>query len=568
MKKRLIATLLIFVLLVSLLPITASAASGLANFSKVNTYLRGQFKDVTSNDWFEPNVITAYELDLMKGSGDTFNANGNMSIAEAIVLACRIHSIYYANGADFSQGDPWYQVYVDYAISNGIIPYAYANYMNPITRSEMAVILSQAMPQSEFNEINSIDNGAIPDVSVTAAYADTVYMFYRAGILTGDASGRFAPADKIGRHSVAAIASRIVNPSLRKTFAITPSGTGTALTSDEIYAKCAPSVFLISTYDVRGDAYATGSGFFVDANGTAVTNYHVIENAFKVDISTTDGKVYSDVKVLAYSITHDIAILKVGGSGFPYLTIGDSSKIKGGEVVYAIGNPRGLTSSITDGLISNVRREDYDNRIQISVPISPGNSGGALINGKGAVIGITQSTLVTGQNLNFAVPINMAMELPRVAPLSLGEVARLAAIEEYQNIAPGFEWNFSELEPNNSWEQALFISNGMSIAGTIDDDLLDMFLLRCNAPGTIFIYLFSESSNTYIDDILMVIESYDGSTSPEATIMVNADGSHMLYLAYTIPKAGVYSIDLLSKSLYQYYYLETDYYFYCEYKPI
>ena len=566
MKKRLIASLLALILLISVLPITASAVSGLANFLKVNTYVRGQFTDVAANDWYEENVIAAYELNLMKGSGKSFNANGNISIAEAIALACRIHSIYDADGAKFTQGNPWYQIYVDYALQNGIISYTYSDYMKPVTRSEMAVILGNAIPRSEFGDINNIDNGAIPDISMAAPYADVVYMFYRAGVLTGDASGRFTPADQIGRHSVAAIASRIVDPALRKTMTLTPTGTG-SLTPDEIYAKCASAVFLVSTYDVEGNPNGTGSGFFINADGTAVTNYHVIKNAFGTVISMTDGNTFSDVKVLAFSVEHDIAILKINGTGFPILTLGDSSKIKGGEKVYAIGNPCGLTSSITDGLISNVRREDYDNRIQISVPISPGNSGGALINEKGEVIGIPTSYLASGQNLNFAIPINAAMALPRRTPLSLGEAARLAAIEEYKNIPTAFEYNFNEVEPNDTWEQAPFIDNGMSLWGTIDDDLLDVYLLRCNAPGTINVSLYSLSSNTFIDDILMFVESSDGGYSPEARIEQDADGLHALFLSYTISKPGYYAITLLSKALYEYYYLNTDYTFYYEFIP-
>jgi serine protease Do len=102
---------------------------------------------------------------------------------------------------------------------------------------------------------------------------------------------------------------------------------------------CAPAVFCITTYDMNGDEYAQGSGFFIDADGTAVTNCHVLENTFSAVVETTDGKSYTDISVLAYDFDQDVAVLEVnGGSGFSFLELGDPSALAGGETVYAIGN--------------------------------------------------------------------------------------------------------------------------------------------------------------------------------------------------------------------------------------
>ncbi len=111
--------------------------------------------------------------------------------------------------------------------------------------------------------------------------------------------------------------------------------------------------------------------------------------------------------LLGSSIVNDIAILKIPGTGFDYLKIGDSAKVVGGQTIYTIGCPLGLENTISAGLISNPERLfDGQTWFQISAPISPGSSGGALINEFGEVIGITTGTFIDGQNLNLAIPID------------------------------------------------------------------------------------------------------------------------------------------------------------------
>lgn len=180
------------------------------------------------------------------------------------------------------------------------------------------------------------------------------------------------------------------------------------LTSKEIFSQCSPAVFYIECFDKNHMLISSGSGFFINPNGIAITNNHVIKNATSYKIKLTNGKQYDVERVVAIDASKDIAIIKIAGSGFDYLSIGDSSKITGGDKVYAIGNPMGLTNSITDGMISNSERDIGIGitLFQISNPVSPGSSGGALINEYGEAIGITFLSLTSGQNLNFAIPIN------------------------------------------------------------------------------------------------------------------------------------------------------------------
>jgi len=200
----------------------AESKGSLDNFVKVNSYSIGQFSDVKDGEWYSENVKIAFEYGLMLGDGvTTFNPNGTITIAEAVVLACRIHSIYYGDDEKFVQGVPWYQVYVDYAINNSIIQGEYLDYTKNATCSELTVILFGALPIQELYVINDILDGDIPDIPYSANYSAAVYTFYRAGILTGNNRfGTFSPESPICRAAAAAIATRLADTTLRKSFKI------------------------------------------------------------------------------------------------------------------------------------------------------------------------------------------------------------------------------------------------------------------------------------------------------------------------------------------------------------
>ncbi len=183
------------------------------------------------------------------------------------------------------------------------------------------------------------------------------------------------------------------------------------LTAEEIYKKTSKSVFYIEVYDAEDKTLATGSGFFIGEDGTAVTNFHVLRGAdsAKVTIAETD-KTYSVEGIYDFDIDGDWAVIKVKPTARPFetLTIGASDTVIGGASVYAVGSPLGLQDTISEGIISNPSRTEGGNTyIQTSAAISSGSSGGALINKYGEVIGITSASYVEGQNLNLALPISV-----------------------------------------------------------------------------------------------------------------------------------------------------------------
>ncbi|MCL2152148.1 MAG: S-layer homology domain-containing protein [Oscillospiraceae bacterium] len=202
----------------------ATGEPSLANFKDINLYYPGMFADVDENAWYGYNmegaVASAYRYAMMSGnSATTFNTEGNITIAELVTVATRIHSFYMTgHQAEFTlvPGDKWYQGNVNYAIANEIISSDdFTDYDRMATRAEMAYIISRSMPSSEFMSQNLVTG--LPDVNNDTQYHDAIFTLYRAGVLNGgDSKGRFNPDNNISRAEAAAIISRTVLPYTRK----------------------------------------------------------------------------------------------------------------------------------------------------------------------------------------------------------------------------------------------------------------------------------------------------------------------------------------------------------------
>ena len=167
---------------------------------------------------------------------------------------------------------------------------------------------------------------------------------------------------------------------------------------------------------------STGSGFFI-GDGLIATNYHVIEGATKGTAKLVGTEQEHDIEgYIAIDQDRDLAILKVADLYAPPLRLGDSNTVQVAETVYAVGNPRGLEGTVSEGIVSNIQPDSklkiQGKVIQMTAPISQGSSGGAVINSSGEVIGIAASVRNDGQNLNFAIPVNyLKALLGRAGPL-------------------------------------------------------------------------------------------------------------------------------------------------------
>ena len=194
-----------------------------------------------------------------------------------------------------------------------------------------------------------------------------------------------------------------------------PEPQGEPLTFQEIYAEVNPTVVSIQALLPQG--YSQGSGVIMSGDGYIITNAHVIAGSFQVDVSLADGRQFP-AKLVGRDEATDLAVLKVEGSGLPTAVFGDSDLMEVGDTVVAIGNPMGeeLRGTMTDGILSAIDRDmevegDWMTLLQTTAALNTGNSGGALVNDKGQVIGITNMKLVdrsfdgaTIEGLGFAIP--------------------------------------------------------------------------------------------------------------------------------------------------------------------
>lgn len=221
MKKILIYITTLILLIQSSICVSAFYIGGLENFEKVQQYTDDVFVDIEKKDWYYENVASVYEYSLMNGKGNNnFDPSGNLTIAEVIAVSTRIHCNYYSGYVpefQIEDGDMWYNPYISYGIENEILKIEYPNYSISATRAEFAKILAASVDPIDLEEINIVDDGAIPDVDVNSDYANAVYLLYRAGVLSGsDSNGTFNPDSTITRAEAAAIITRIIDPSLRK----------------------------------------------------------------------------------------------------------------------------------------------------------------------------------------------------------------------------------------------------------------------------------------------------------------------------------------------------------------
>jgi S1-C subfamily serine protease len=164
----------------------------------------------------------------------------------------------------------------------------------------------------------------------------------------------------------------------------------------------------------RIEGEGAGSGVVIAQDGFVLTNNHVIERANEVEVELTDGSTFP-AQVVGADPATDLAVVRTGASGLPTAELGDSSSLRVGQLVIAIGNPLGFESTVSTGVISALGRalrspsgRLIENVIQTDVPLNPGNSGGPLVDSRGRVIGINTAMLSMAQGISFAVPVNTA----------------------------------------------------------------------------------------------------------------------------------------------------------------
>jgi len=203
---------------------------------------------------------------------------------------------------------------------------------------------------------------------------------------------------------------------------LTNGAADSEMTIPEIAAATANSVVAITTESMTNSGWVgqfvtegAGSGVIISTDGYIITNNHVISDASKITVTLADGKEYQ-AKEVGHNTQNDIAVLKIDATGLQPAVYGDSDKLVVGDLAVAVGNPLGeLGGTVTEGIISALNRQitiggEDMTLLQISAAVNPGNSGGALFNGSGELVGIVNAKSSGGdvEGIGFAIPINIA----------------------------------------------------------------------------------------------------------------------------------------------------------------
>lgn len=186
--------------------------------------------------------------------------------------------------------------------------------------------------------------------------------------------------------------------------------TAHAKTASEIYEQAAKSTVVVGNIDDKGKIHSMGSGVVLP-DGNVVTNCHVVKGASRLKVRIGDKEHPATLRYSDWD--RDVCSLSIAGLSAPAVVVGNTKTLKVGAKVYAIGAPKGLELTLSDGIVSSLREVDGGHYIQTTAAISPGSSGGGLFDENGALVGLTTFYLAEGQSLNFAVPVEWVKELAK-----------------------------------------------------------------------------------------------------------------------------------------------------------
>lgn len=207
-----------------------------------------------------------------------------------------------------------------------------------------------------------------------------------------------------------------------------------------------PSVVTLIALDERDQPLALGSGFFITRDGVIVTNAHVVTSANRVLVRWR-GQNGAAVKILNFARKYDLVTIQTSFTSTPTVLLADSDAAAAGQDVIVLGSPQGLEGTVSTGIIGGIRTIAGARYLQITAPISPGSSGGPVFNSQGRVIAISTATSAKGQNLNFALPVNLLRDVPPASiaftavkpePFDLRDGDRLKDLVYFNNIIEEF----------------------------------------------------------------------------------------------------------------------------------
>ncbi|MEA3428044.1 MAG: S1C family serine protease [Thermodesulfobacteriota bacterium] len=304
-----------------------------------------------------------------------------------------------------------------------------------------------------------------------------------------------------------------------------------ALRPNSIAKLAFPSTVLIVMEDKNGQATSIGSGFVI-GNSQVATNFHVIEGGSSGFVKLIGRKKkYEIAGTLAMDHKHDLAILSIPGLATKALGLSNDGAPEVGDAVFAIGNPRGLEGTFSQGIVSSVRKIDKIDLLQITAPISPGSSGGPVLNETGKVVGVSVATFKGGQNLNFAVPVKYLVSLTS----RIGKAKQLSGIKrkaKYKSIYSGI---------GNKSNEGVVIENI-----TWDSEYAEKTL-----SGGGFSFSVRNKLRESIKDVFGLIIFKDLSGNPIDYFVIKFSGTIPGKLAKRMKGSVEFSVKRLSSKIYQ-----------------
>jgi len=414
--------------------------------------------------WTSPNAVGTYSITVTVADGQGGTAERAVEVAvinsAPSVSAVTVSPASVSRGqsaavtvtANDPDGDP---LTYSYRVSGGTIQGAGANvtWTAPNAAGTYSITVTVADVQGGTAE-------RTVNVSVTATFTLTLNStgttsgagVYEAGaavnVSTSVPTGSRFLNWTNGNEVVSTSASFVFTIPARDTTLVASFGPST-LTAAEVFMRVSPAVVHIRTFDLVGRGIGQGSGFIVRQDGFIVTNQHVLANAHTVTVTLADGTRHTMQRILSQSVTRDVAVIRINATNLPTVTLGDYASVRTGDQILTIGNPLGLQNTISEGLVSSrARIVGGLNYIQISAPISPGSSGGALVDYQARVIGVTTAAFREAQNLNLAIPIDEV--LPFIASAT-GEGVSGTPTANWRTVAVGDEHSLAIRGDGTLW---------------------------------------------------------------------------------------------------------------------
>ncbi|MDR5695374.1 MAG: trypsin-like peptidase domain-containing protein [Armatimonadota bacterium] len=275
--------------------------------------------------------------------------------------------------------------------------------------------------------------------------------------------------------------------------------------------KVRPAVVNVNTLTVTPDIFGqlfpqegAGSGVIVRPDGYILTNNHVVQNARRITVTLLSGKTLQG-RIVGADPFSDLAVIKVDTrEPLPAAELGTSSGLRVGQLAIAIGNPFGLGSTVTVGVVSALNRNIQlpnlvvENLIQTDAAINPGNSGGALVDSKGRVIGINTAIIREAQGIGFAIPIDTAKAIMQQL-ISRGRVARPFV---------GVEWG-GDVDPSIAQAYGLPVDYGVVVRGVVPGSPAEKARIQ---PGDIIVAINGERVNSWNDFVRIIMNRRVGET--------------------------------------------------------